>query len=261
MNPDQTTPPSSSSWNDNSRSRRDTYSYTSEPTGNYPWYNSRSTTPKTTRTGTYGLGISPPPSLPGETETTTPGQNCPIPDPVTYQTMGRYRIPTPSTSWTGINPWPWSNNPSMHRPRTNAAPQLGRAPWPGLINVLEDRTQSLSPPPVKLSVYHPLQTTTQHRLPTPIPSSNETSPSRFESAPTSPTTSIPKRINEPRERSSSNTSGEKRTLSTPTAPFSSGPNSPPWIKKSSEKHESLHGRYNDLMSRTEPPTTSQDHES
>ncbi len=133
--------------------------------------------------------------------------------------MGQYGTPTPSTSWTGTNPWPWSNNPSTLHPRISAVPRLGRAPWPGLAHILEDRTQSPSPPPVELSVYHPLQTTTWHRSPTPIPSSTGTSLSRFESAPTSPkisqppspTTSTPMKTSECHESPSSSRPEERRT--------------------------------------------------
>ncbi len=90
----------------------------------------------------------------------TPGPNHLIEGLKDYQPTGRYGIHTPSTSSTGINLWPWNNNLSMPHRYTPAAPQLGRAPWSRLAHVLEERTGSLSPPPVELSVYHPLQTTT-----------------------------------------------------------------------------------------------------
>ncbi len=194
MNPDQTTPRSSEHWSTDNGYRRGiaTSSLPSnrrdEPRDSQ-W--SDSSTTRTTQTGTYGLGISPPPSPPGETKTTTPGQNHLIEGPVAYQPTGRFGIPTPSTSWTGINPWPLSSSLLTYHPCTNATPRLGRAPWRDLADVLEDRTQSLSPPSVELSTYHPLQTTTRHRTPTPTPSSTGTSPNKYESAPTSPRISRP----------------------------------------------------------------------
>ncbi len=218
---------------------------------------SDSSTMRTTRTGTYGLGISPPPSPPGETETTTPGGNLQTEHPGAYRLRGTFGIPTPSTSWTGINPWPLSSSLSTYCPHTDAAPRLGRAPWPALADVLEDRTLSPSPPPVELSVYHPLQTTNPHRPPTPTPSSTGTSPSRFESAPTSPkisrpgspTTTILERISQPPAISSSSILEEKRTYSTSTAPTLSGPNSPKLTERSWEWRGPLPGSGDDMTSR------------
>ncbi len=112
-----------------------------------------SSTMRTTRTGTYRLGISPPPSLPGETETTTHGEYHPTLDPIVSQPTGRFGIPTPSTSWTGINPVAPEQQPVDVPPTyQRRPPRLGRAPWRELADVLEDRTQSLSPPPIELSV-------------------------------------------------------------------------------------------------------------
>ncbi len=121
----------------------------------YAWSDYRPT--RTTRTGTYGLTRSPSPSPPRGTG--TPGHYHQTEDPVDYQPTGRYGLLTPSTSSTGTNQWPWSSSLSTHHRNTPAAPRLGRAPWPKLTHVLEGQTRTLSPPPVKLSVYHPLQTT------------------------------------------------------------------------------------------------------
>ncbi len=155
-----------------------------------------------------------------------------------------------------------------YRPRTDAAPRLGRAPWRDLADVLEDRTQSLSPPPVELSVYHPLQTTTPHRPPTPTPSSTGTSPSRFESAPTSPKisrsaspTTIPRRTSQPPAISFTLTLEEKKTYLTSTAPTSSGPNSPKWIGRSWELQGPPPGSGDATTSRTGPLMGSQARES
>ncbi len=264
MNPNQITPCTGFSWNDSNRTRRTTRG--SSRSDDSPWSNyPQTTTLRTTRTGTYGLGISPLPSPPGETEIMTPGQNPPIQDPDDYQTTGLYGTPTPSTSWTGINPWPLNSSLSMYRPHTNVAPQLGRAPWPGLANVLEDRTLSPSPPPVELSIYHPLQTTTQTRPQTLTPSSTGMSPSRFESAPTSPKTSppvvAPTMMSEVPESSSSSKPEEKRTLSTSMALISSGPNFPKSTERSWVLPEQWHGSSDDRMSRTERQMASLAHES
>ncbi len=67
--------------------------------------------------------------------------------PTTTKWRDHMGSPTPSTSWTGINPWPLNSSLSMYCPRTNTALRLGRAPWPGLANVLEDRTLSPFPTP------------------------------------------------------------------------------------------------------------------
>ncbi len=260
MNPNQRTPPSDSLRSDYNRPRRTTRDSSTTPTESSPWFDYHwTTTPRTTRTGTYGMGISPPPSPLGETENTTPGQNPLTEDPANYPMTGRYGIPTPSTSWTGINQWPLSSSLTTHRPCTNAAPRLGRAPWPGLANVLEDRTMSPSPPPVELSIYHPLQTMTPHRPQTPTPSSTApTSPKM--SRPPTPVELIP-RTNEPLESSSSSRPEERRIPSTSTGPTSSGQNSPKSTGRSWASPEQRHGSLGEEMSRTRSPTASQGHES
>ncbi len=253
MNPDQRTPPSESWRDDYNRPRRTMRdsSFTPEPSPLSDYH--RTTNQRTTQTGTYGVGISPSPSPPGETETMTPGQNHPTRDPVAYQTTGRY----------GINPWPLSSSLSTYCPHTDAASRLRRAPWSGLANVLEDRTRSLSPPPVELSVYHPLQMMTQLRHLTPTPSLTGTFLSRFESAPTSPKISrpptprpIPTRINEPHESSFSSTPEERRTHSMLTVPTLSGQNSARLIERSWGSPEQRHGSSDNETSKTGSPTVS-----
>ncbi len=180
---------------------------------------------------------------PGNDNSTTLGPSHQIPDPVASRPTGLFGLPHPSTSWTGINPWPLSSSLSTYRPSTSAAPRLGRAPWPALADVLEDRTASLSPPPVELSVYHPLQTMTPH--PTPTPSLTGTSPSRFESAPTSPRISRPTsptpRTSDPRETSSFSRLEERRIPLTSTAPTTSGPSLTKLIETSWGPPEPRHG--------------------
>ncbi len=143
-------------------------------------------------------------------------------------------------------------------PQYQRPPRLGRAPWLALADVLEDRTASLSPPPVELSVYHPLQTTTPHRHPTPTPSSTGTSPSRFESAPTSPKISRPTsptpRTSEPLGSSFSLRPEEKRIPSTSTAPISSGLSYLQSTGKSWGLPGQRHGSSGDETSRTEQST-------
>ncbi len=153
-------------------------SFTLPPIESYEDYPSSDYRPTRTRTGTYGLNRSPSPLPPRGTE--TPGHYHLTADPEDYQLKGRYGLCTPSTSSTGQ--CPWSSSLLTHHRSMPAAPRLGRAPWPGLAHVLEKRTASNSPPPVELSVYHPLQTMTPTRPATPIPSSTETSPKPSESS-------------------------------------------------------------------------------
>ncbi len=272
MNPDQPTLPSDSFWSDNNnRTRRATTNQGMFPSTSsnkqgtsrdflWPDY-PQTTIPRMTQTGTYSVGTSPLPSPPGGTESTTPGLNHPTADPGAYQMMGRYGIPTPSTSSTGTYQWPPSNNPWMCHPFTAAAPRIGRAPWSELAHVLADRTMSPSPPPVELLFYHPLQMTTPARSLTLTPSLTTMSPSRFESAPTSPVTLTPTKTRELPESSSFSKLKERRIPSMSMGPISSGQNLPRLTAKSWELPEPRHGSLDDEMSRTKQQMAFQDHES
>lgn len=164
--------------------------------------------------------------------------------------MGRYGIPTPSTYSTGVNLWPWNNSPSMPPPNTAATPRIGRAPWRDLSCILEEQTESLSPPPVKLSVYHPLQTRSLTNSPNPTSPNKSGSPHLM-----SPKISTQTRINKVLESSSDLSTEGKKTPSMSMGRISSGPNLPQSTEKSWAPPEPTCGRSDEGTSKPEPPIT------
>ncbi len=130
MNPDQRTPRSSERWStDNDYRREITTSSSPSNRNNEPrasqW--SGSSTTRTTRTGTYGMGTSPLPSPPGQEENTTPGQNRPNAGPGAYQRMGRYGIPTPQYILDWDQPMALEQQPIDVPPMYQRCPATGES--------------------------------------------------------------------------------------------------------------------------------------